>query len=60
MRTIEEPIMEQDQENKTNNDELDFQFYTVVRNLTAVEKPKRNFIQRFFDRLKNLFYGTKE
>jgi hypothetical protein len=60
MRTIEEPMMEQGQENKTNKDELDFQFYTVVRNLTAVEKPKRNFFQRIFDRVKNLYYGKEE
>ena len=39
--------------------EMDFQFYTVVNNLSAVEHLPKSFMERFFDGIKNFFYRSK-
>ena len=54
----EEQITAAQIDNNKNND-LDFQFYTIVNNLSAVEHLPKGFLEKFFDAIKNFFRGTK-
>ncbi len=43
------------QGDNNKNTELDFQFYTVVNNLSAVERPPKSKIEKFSIWIKDFF-----
>jgi len=54
----EEQVVAEQSGNNESSD-LDFQFYTVVNNLSAVKHLPKGFWEKFKDRIKNIFYRTK-
>ncbi len=44
-----------DQVEGNNNSEFDFKFYTVVNNLSAVERPPKSKIEKFSIWIKGFF-----
>jgi hypothetical protein len=60
MILFKESEIPEEQIHKNETSDLDFQFYTVVNNLSAVKHLPKNFFVRFVDGLKNFFYRLKK
>ena len=52
-------LFKEEQNDSKKSNDLDFQFYTEVNNLSAVEHLPKGFWEKLMDGIKNVFYRAK-